>query len=448
MISIVLYVHDAERYLGEMLDSIFAQTFQDFEICAVDDGSTDGTGALLDSIDDPRLRVLHIPGNGRDGLHHTFNLCLAMCRHDLVAIANGDDVWRPDKLERQLAAFEADESLDVCFHDVSIMDADGRVTYMSTGRGLQLHPLDDVGGRAFILGDIVPNPTVMFRKEILRVIGAQETGWVHDYQFWMKAALAGCTFSNLPDRLVKYRVHQGGHSTSTERRRRIREESLAMVRWMLDRYTIADLFPELLRCEDGPVSLACAHWNLASLLHRGGFPDLADEQLRTARSLAPTRVGEGRFEDGSPGPRWFGAPPEVATHIARRAPAPPRVRLPAARTLLAVAGDTDAASLEVNLRLVLEDPAGSSPVLVLTDDDETTTLVARSYGRLVDELAVRREPQVELLQVRAGELQTVVQGNLLDGGTLLEVTGGPATAELMTTPFLRPVADAVGVSDR
>jgi GT2 family glycosyltransferase len=437
MISIVLYVHDAEAHLDELLDSVFAQTFQDFELCVVDDGSTDRTGAILDAVVDPRMRVRHIPGNGRDGLHRTFNLCLAMARHDLVAVANGDDVWRPEKLERQLAEFAADQHLDVCFHDASIIDARGRVTVGGMGRRSVLHPIDDLCGRDFLTGDPVPNPTVMFRRDIVRVIGTQETGWVHDYQFWMKAALAGCRFRSLPDRLIKYRVHDGGHSTGAARRARIAAESVAMVRSVLERCTIADLFPELLVCEDGAPSIAYAHWNAARTLARCRQPELAEEHLGAARRIAPTQVGSGTTDA-----RWFGPIPDLAAALRRDDARPPRVRLPAAGSVLALPADVDDHSIDANLRLVIDDPTVTAPLLVLTDADETTARVAGCYERLVIELAPGREPHVELLQLRPGEMASVVEGNLLDGGALLDVTGGPATSALMHTDRIGPIAFA------
>jgi GT2 family glycosyltransferase len=438
MISVVLYVHNAEEHLAELLESVFEQTFTDFEICAVDDGSTDGTGAMLDEIDDPRLRVLHIPGNGRDGLHRTFNRCLSMARGDLIAIANGDDVWRPEKLERQIAEFAADDQLDVCYHDATIIDAESRVTLGTIGRRPVLHAVDGPPARHYLAGDPVPNPTVMFRRDIVRVIGAQETGWVHDYQFWMKAALAGCRFRGLPDRLIKYRVHEGGHSTGSKRRSRIATESLAMVRAMVERSTIVDLYPELTRCDDGPLSLAYAHMHLGIVLARVRQPELAAVHLGMARRIAPTSVGE-----GDKNVRWFGTVPQIVDLLREEVPMTTRLRLPAARTVLALPDDVDDASIEGGLRRAFDDPLATTPMLVLTDADVTTARAADAYERILRASTSNVEPHVELYQVRPGEMESVVQGNLFDGGTLLQSTGGPLTDALMTVDWI-PVPDLSG----
>ena len=210
-----------------------------------------------------------------------------------------------------------------------------------------------------------------------------------------------------------------------------------MVRSMLDRCTIADLYPELLRCEDGAPSIAYAHWRLGRLLVLGRQIEAAADQFALARRLAPTQVGEGTDDA-----RWFGPLPDLATLLQLDEPPPPRVRLPAAHTVLALPVDVDDASIERALVLVLDGPPDRAPLLVLSDDDATTARVATAYERLVRDLAVLREPHVELFQVRPGELETVVQGNLFDGGTLLDVTGGPATAAFAATTWTAPIGRA------
>jgi hypothetical protein len=423
-VSVVLYVRDGARYLPELLDSVLGQTFADFEVCAVDDGSTDATPDILKGTGDPRVRVASTAGNGRDGLHRTFNQALAMTRAGLVAVANADDVWRPTKLEPQHAEFAADPRLDVCFHDATFVDAAGRVTYGSFRNPASLNPLEGLRGRTFVVGDPVPNPTVMFRREIVRVVGLQETGWVHDYQFWMKAAMAGCTFRGLTERLIKYRVHPGGHSTGPERVARIRAESLEMLRWMLPRHGIVDLYPELGACTDGPASEAYVRLDLASLLERGSLPDLAAEQVTAARRLAPTRVGA-----GDTGADWYGPPPEVAARLKRPLGRPERLRLPAARTVVSLpSGVPGVESLERVLAEAAADPREHEPILILTDTDRASDWAVDCYAKVTAALGPASDPQIQLLQVRRGELDSVVEANLLDGGRLVTGAGVEAGA--------------------
>lgn len=288
-VSVVLYVHNGEPYLTEAVDSILDQTHEAFELCVVDDGSTDGTAKILEEYArrDGRVRVQRQAARGRDHLHETFNACLAMAGHDLVAIANADDIWRPHKLERQLEAFAADPELDICFHEATFIDADGCVLWGGFRR--YDSPYDTAPPRPwrFISGNPVPNPTVMFKRGIVRRIGLQEVGQMHDYQFWFKATIAGCRFRGLPDRLMRYRIHEGSHSTAATRRELIRDAHRECSAAMVERHQIDELVPELQMIDSADIdSFAWAYSFVAGLLWQDGAFSAAGEVWREARRLS------------------------------------------------------------------------------------------------------------------------------------------------------------------
>src|SRR5262245_3745261 len=116
-VSLVAYVHNYADYVGEMLESVLAQSFGDFELCFVDDGSTDGTGDAVRAYRDARIRYVWQEPLGRARLDETFNRCVEMSRAELLAVVNGDDRLHPRKLETQVALFDARPALDVSFHD-------------------------------------------------------------------------------------------------------------------------------------------------------------------------------------------------------------------------------------------------------------------------------------------------------------------------------------------
>lgn len=267
-VSIVLYVYNGGDYLPIALDSILAQTYADFELCVVDDGSTDETVAVLGAAmaDDRRIRVQRQEHHGSDRLHETFNNALAMTSRDLIAIANADDIWRPEKLEIQVAAFAADEHLDVCFHDATFIDAAGRVLY----GGFRSAPSPLAAGEPrpwhFVSGNPIPNPTAMFHRSILRRIGLQEVGQAHDHQFWFKATVHGCRFLGLADRLIRYRLHEGSESTASHRAERTRLKHSESAEAMVERYGLDPLFAELATSDNDPESRAWAWTYLGALL--------------------------------------------------------------------------------------------------------------------------------------------------------------------------------------
>ena len=289
-VSLVAYVYNYADYVGEMLDSVLAQSFEDFELCFLDDGSTDGTGDRVRACRDPRIRYFRQDNLGRARLDDTFNRCASEARGELLAVVNGDDRLHPQKLATQVASFDAFPALDVSFHEAAFVDAAG-VPRPGTFRP-QLPEAILHGGRLgpyFFRHNLIPNPTTMFRREVWRRVGPQRSGWVHDYDFWLRAGVAGCRFHFLPEPLIRYRVHERSHSTSSLRAAKLAEEARAMRCARRAELAIEALYPEIAVCRDRARALACAHLDLGVLFATGPDPllDLAAEELRSALAALP-----------------------------------------------------------------------------------------------------------------------------------------------------------------
>ena len=114
-ISCIVPVYNSERYLAEALDSILNQTSQNLDVIVVDDGSTDGTEAVARRYSE-RIRY-HRQANAGPPAARDAGIRLA--RREMVAFLDADDLWHPEKLDRQLARFQARPDLDICFTHVS-----------------------------------------------------------------------------------------------------------------------------------------------------------------------------------------------------------------------------------------------------------------------------------------------------------------------------------------
>ena len=102
LVSAVMAVYNGERFVREAVDSVLGQAYRPLEVIVVDDGSTDGTAAVLQSMDG--VRYVHQPNAGQPAaLNHGIRLAGGA----LLAFNDADDVWTPDKLNRQMAAFDA-----------------------------------------------------------------------------------------------------------------------------------------------------------------------------------------------------------------------------------------------------------------------------------------------------------------------------------------------------
>ena len=104
LVSVVLPVRNGAADLPKAIDTILAQTFTDFELIVVNDGSTDGTAAVLDAIRDPRVRVVH---QENMGLAAALNRGISLARGRYIARQDHDDWAKPTRLEKQVAFMEA-----------------------------------------------------------------------------------------------------------------------------------------------------------------------------------------------------------------------------------------------------------------------------------------------------------------------------------------------------
>lgn len=202
-ISAVLPVYNGEAYVREAVESILAQTFTDFELIIINDGSTDGSGAILRELAarDPRI-VLVERANG--GLVSALNEGIERARADLIARMDADDVAMPDRFARQLARMLGEPDLGVLGSFIRIMDKAGRIIRLGD------YPVSVEETLRFMdHGCPVAHPTVMMRREAVLKAGGYRKLFSHceDYDLWLRISELGYGIANLPQPLLNYRMH-------------------------------------------------------------------------------------------------------------------------------------------------------------------------------------------------------------------------------------------------
>jgi glycosyltransferase involved in cell wall biosynthesis len=202
-VSILLPVRDAAPTLGPCLDSLQGQTLADHEVIAVDDGSTDGTGALLDAraAADPRLRVRHTPPRG---LVQALNLALEAARAPILARMDADDVASPERLARQADRLQRDPATDVLGCRVELLGGSaGMRAYIEWVNGLVDH--DAIVRDLFVESPFV-HPSVAMRAAALRRLGGyRDFDGPEDYDLWLRSWEAGLRFAKLEETLLAWR---------------------------------------------------------------------------------------------------------------------------------------------------------------------------------------------------------------------------------------------------
>jgi glycosyltransferase involved in cell wall biosynthesis len=213
-------VHNAEHFVLDAVASILAQTHTDFEFLIIDDASSAKTRTLLETITDPRVRLVTNPTNL--GQSRALNRGLELARGQYVARMDADDISHPCRLERQLAYLTSRPATILVGSNVQLINPAGDLI------GLRTYP-ESHADIIDALRDYSPlcHPSVMFLKApVLQVGGYREQySPADDYDLWLRLQPMG-TFANLDANLVKYRIHPG-QLTLTQIRRQHRNHMLA-----------------------------------------------------------------------------------------------------------------------------------------------------------------------------------------------------------------------------
>src|SRR4029078_1647315 len=125
MVSVVMPVYNAEKYLREAIQSILTQNYSNLEMIIVNDGSTDNSKNIILSFEDPRLRYFENPENW--GIVRTRNRALAEATGEYVAVLDSDDVALPDKLRFQVEFMENNPEFKLCGSYFKTIDANGHI---------------------------------------------------------------------------------------------------------------------------------------------------------------------------------------------------------------------------------------------------------------------------------------------------------------------------------
>ncbi|HJU03920.1 MAG TPA: glycosyltransferase [Nitrospiraceae bacterium] len=201
-VSVVIPLYNGERFIGDTLDGVLAQTFRDYEIIVVDDGSTDGSAEVVRRYGE----AVRYVSQANAGVSAATNRGITLARGDLIALLDNDDVWLPDKLKTQVAFLDDNPNCGLVNCDMQYMSEAG----VRQDRYLLGFNNDEPYVRLFQKGYVIMCSMIVARRIVFEQAGLFDPAFVAaglQEMEWMSRVVDRTEVGHLPEILVLYRGH-------------------------------------------------------------------------------------------------------------------------------------------------------------------------------------------------------------------------------------------------
>jgi len=217
-VSVIMPAFNREKYIARSIESVLAQTFEDFELIIIDDGSTDKTLAIAETFaSDPRVNI--VKNEKHLGIAGTRNHALQLARGAYIAPLDSDDVWfDKEKLAKQISFLDANPAYALVGGAIQHINTEGKilktVVFEQTDADLRNNILQH---------NPFPQSTLMYRRKAIVDAGSYDTSFqvCDDYNLWLAVGTKH-SFANFPEVFTGYRIHDG-NITRTKRLTSARE---------------------------------------------------------------------------------------------------------------------------------------------------------------------------------------------------------------------------------
>lgn len=223
-VSVIMPVYNVRTYVAEAVQSVLDQSFTDFELLVIDDGSTDESISIVRTFKDPRIRVIAQVNRGLAGARNTG---IAHARGDYIALLDSDDRWLKDKLTLHVIHLDTNPDVGVSYSGSRLIDAAGEPLRQAQRPRLEEVRAEDI----FCRNPVGNGSAAVIRRSVLdqvafpHPIERDRTCWFdenfrqsEDVELWMRLALAArCRFDGIEPLLTEYRIVAGGLSANVTR---------------------------------------------------------------------------------------------------------------------------------------------------------------------------------------------------------------------------------------
>jgi glycosyltransferase involved in cell wall biosynthesis len=236
-VSVFIASYNHARYIGQALDSVLAQTYRDFEIVVVDDGSTDGSHELLLDYQQrypDQVRYSWHAGRANKGVTATSNVGIARSQGEYLAWLGSDDVWYPHKLEKQMAHFAAQPAAGMVCSYATVVDENDRPFPGVMGKDVSRDAF-----RQLVVGNVICPSTIVVTRACLNDVGVFNEKLVYsDWELFIRIA-AKYPVGFIAEPLASYRMHGRNMSVHGQAATKL-ERNLAVIETVFQEVPEAD----------------------------------------------------------------------------------------------------------------------------------------------------------------------------------------------------------------
>ncbi len=212
-ISVIIPLYNHEKYIREAIDSVIGQSFDDFELIVINDGSTDTSEDIVKGFNDSRIAYFY---QENQGAPHTINRGIKLARGEYISILNSDDAYDKNRLEKAIKILESDHSVFAVFSYVELIDEEGKSIRIKRGaeeNWLGLSPDNSFKEYQDIILDLLAGnflhttSNLICRRSVFDRVGYfSNLRYTHDYEFFLKLC-SNFKVYIIPEPLVQYRFH-------------------------------------------------------------------------------------------------------------------------------------------------------------------------------------------------------------------------------------------------
>ncbi|PPS43413.1 glycosyltransferase family 2 protein [Chroococcidiopsis sp. TS-821] len=274
-VTVIIPAYKVEKYIGSAVASVIAQTYPNWELLIVDDGSPDASVAICQQFDDPRIKIIRQANRGVSAARNTG---IRHAQGEVIAFLDGDDLWLPQKLEKHLVHLESSPSVGVSFSRSAFIDESSNLlgTFM-------MPKLKNITPSYLLLDSVAGNGSAaVMRREVIEDSAMQgcyfdeQLHHAEDLEYWLRIAIqTSWQIEGIPEALTLYRVHPQGASQNLYKQFESLEKVLAKTRTYAPElvtqwerpakaYQLKSLARSAIRMQSGTVAVKLMHQALAT----------------------------------------------------------------------------------------------------------------------------------------------------------------------------------------